>query len=131
MSDDFSTMAQEVEAEAEAHIAKAEAVQIPIGETSHAAPEVATKSTPAPHDHRSRAQIQTVRFDSRDFQVSWPMAIATLEQLSSWTVFALRLGTLALIQQCVRELSEPDAPADLIARLRVLTDALARMPLET
>ncbi|HSX22269.1 MAG TPA: hypothetical protein VLE97_05790 [Gaiellaceae bacterium] len=77
-----------------------------------------------------RAQIQTVRLDSRDLNPSWPLAIASLEQLSGWAVLALRLGTLALIQQCVRELAQPDAPADLVVRLRVLTEALAHMPLE-
>ena len=85
----------------------------------------------APPDRRTRAQIQTVRLDPRDFCASWPMAIASLEQLSGWAVLALRLGTLALIQQCVRELAEENARADLVVRLRVLTDALAHMPLET
>lgn len=84
----------------------------------------------SPFDRRSRMQIQTVRLDSRDFRPSWPTAIASLEQLSGWAVFALRLGTLALIQQCVRELAEPDARADVVERLRALTDALAHMPLE-
>ena len=77
-----------------------------------------------------RTQIQTVRLDARDVRPSWPLAIASLEQLSGWAVLALRLGTLALIQQCVRELAQPDAPAELVVRLRVLTDALAHMPLE-
>lgn len=79
----------------------------------------------------SREHIQTMRLDSRDFRPSWPVAIAALERLSGWSVLALRLGTLALIQQCVRELAEEDAKADLIIRLRALTDALAHMPLET
>ena len=95
-----------------------------------AAIETGGASKPAP-DRRARAQIQTVRLDSRDFRASWPLAIASLEQLSGWAVLALRLGTLALIQQCVRELAEQDARADLIVRLRALTDALAHMPLET
>jgi hypothetical protein len=81
-------------------------------------------------DRRSRAQIKTARLDSRDFRPSWPIAIAALEQLSGWGVLALRLGTLALIQQCVRELAEEKAHADTVARLRALTDALAHMPLE-
>ena len=81
-------------------------------------------------DRRSRAHIKTARLDSRDFLPSWPIAIATLEQLSGWAVLALRLGTLALIQQCVRELAEENARADTIVRLRALTDALAHMPLE-
>lgn len=81
-------------------------------------------------DRRSRSHIKTARLDSRDFLPSWPLAIATLEQLSGWAVLALRLGTLALIQQCVRELAEENARADTIVRLRALTDALAHMPLE-
>jgi len=105
--------------------------------TAQAANEVTTASnsepgnTNVPIPPNRRAQIQTVRIDSRDFRPSWPIAIATLEQLSGWAVLALRLGTLALIQQCVRELAEEDASADIIVRLRVLTDALAHMPLET
>lgn len=78
----------------------------------------------------ARAEIQTVRLDSRDIRPSWPTAIALLEQLAGWAVLALRLGTLALIQQCVRELAEEDAHADVIVRLRALTEALAHMPLE-
>jgi hypothetical protein len=102
-----------------------------MDEMSSAQPEAATKSVViAPPDLRSRAQIQTVRLDSRDFRPSWPTAIASLEQLSGWAVLALRLGTLALIQQCVRELAQENARADLIVRLRALTDALAHMPLE-
>jgi hypothetical protein len=79
---------------------------------------------------RTRAQIKTVRLDPRDLKPSWPVAIATLEQLSGWAVFALRLGTLALIQECVRELSQRDARADLVVDLRQLIEALAHMPLE-
>ena len=85
---------------------------------------------PACIARRGRTQIQTVRLDSRDLRPSWPLAIASLEQLSSWAVLALRLGTLALIQQCVRELAEEDARAEVIVRLRALTEALAHMPLE-
>jgi hypothetical protein len=71
-----------------------------------------------------------VRLDPRDLKPTWPIVIASLEQLSDWTVLALRLGTLALIQNCVRELAQADARADLIVRLRALTEALAHMPLE-
>ena len=101
-----------------------------VGPIIPAAVEKSGAINPAP-ERRARAQIQTVRLDSRDFRASWPTAIASLEQLSGWAVLALRLGTLALIQQCVRELAEQDARADLIVRLRTLTDALAHMPLET
>jgi hypothetical protein len=72
----------------------------------------------------------TVQLDPRDLKPSWPIVIASLEQLGDWAVFALRLGTLALIQACVRELAQENAKADLIVRLRLLTEALAHMPLE-
>jgi hypothetical protein len=82
-------------------------------------------------DKRSRFQtLPTVRLDPKDLRPSWPIAIASLEQLSDWAVFALRLGTLALIKNCVTELAQHDARADLVAHLRELVDALARMPLE-
>jgi hypothetical protein len=73
----------------------------------------------------------TVQLDPRDLKPSWPIVIASLEQLGEWPVLALRLGTLALIQNCVRELAQTNAKADLIVRLRLLTEALAHMPLET
>ena len=56
--------------------------------------------------------------------------IASLEQLSGWAVLALRLGTLAFIQQCVRKLAKNTRAPDVIVRLRALTEALAHMPLE-
>lgn len=84
---------------------------------------------PTPPHHRSET-VATVQLDPRDLKPSWPIVIASLEQLADWSVLALRLGTLALIQNCVRELANPRASADLVTRLRVLTDALARMPLE-
>lgn len=46
-------------------------------------------------------------------------------------MLALRLGTLALIQECVRELAQPRARAELVARLRELVDALAHMPFDS
>jgi hypothetical protein len=84
-------------------------------------------------DTNSRARpptLPTVRLDPKDLRPSWPIAIASLEQLSDWAVFALRLGTLALIKNCVSELAQHDTRADLVAHLRELVDALARMPLE-
>jgi hypothetical protein len=72
----------------------------------------------------------TVRLDPRDLKPSWPIALAYLEQLSDWAILAFRLGTLALMQGCVRDLAEPDASADLVVKLRALTEALAHMPLE-
>jgi len=61
---------------------------------------------------------------------SWPIVVASLEQLAEWGPLAIRLGTLALVQECVRELAKRDARADLVIRLRELVDALAHMPFE-
>ena len=70
----------------------------------------------------------TVRLDPRDLKPSWPIAVASLEQLTDWAVFALRLGTLALIQECVRDLAQRDAKAETVERLRQLVEAIAHMP---
>jgi hypothetical protein len=72
-----------------------------------------------------------VRLDASDLRPSWPIVVASLEQLADWAVFALRLGTLALIQECVRELAERNARAETVARLRDLVEALAHMPYES
>lgn len=72
----------------------------------------------------------TVRLDPKDLKTTWPIAIASLEQLAPWATHALRLGTLALVQQCVRELAQDDARADVVVRLRELVEALAHMPYE-
>ena len=86
---------------------------------------------PPPEFPRVRFDTRpTVQLDPRDLKPSWPIVIASLEQIADWPVLALRLGTLALIQNCVRELAHTQARADLVVRLRTLTDALAHMPLE-
>lgn len=73
----------------------------------------------------------TVRLDASLLKPSWPTVVASLEQLGEWAPLAMRLGILALIPQCVRELAQPDAKADAVARLRELVDALAHMPYES
>lgn len=98
--------------------------------TTEVATAVATEALSAVSSRLRRAHVKTTPLDPRDVRPTWPMAIASLERLSGWAVFALRLGTLALIQQCVRELAEPDAHVDTVVRLRALTDALAHMPME-
>ena len=129
-----STLAQE-----------AEAPEVSVeGAPESSEPDAANQNVPTPEtteglvhakpdrpDRRERAQFQTQRLDSRDLRPSWATTIASLEQLSGWAVLALRLGTLALIQQCVRELAQEHARADVIVRLRALTEALAHMPLES
>lgn len=77
-----------------------------------------------------RTDVKTSPIDPREMRASWPIVIAYLEQMSSWGVLALRLGTLALIQDCVKELAKPDADPDIVAGLRKLVDALAHMPME-
>ena len=72
-----------------------------------------------------------MRLDPGDLKVTWPIVVATLEQLSDWTVFALRLGILALIKECVNELAQRDGSVTAVARLRELVDALAQLPYET
>ena len=79
-----------------------------------------------PHDARP-----TVRFDPGDLKPTWPIVITSLEQISAWATLALRLGTLALVQECVRELAQRDAKADVVVRLRELVEALAHMPYES
>lgn len=73
----------------------------------------------------------TVRLDPSDLKPSWPVVIASLEQLADWAVLALRLGILALIQECVRELAQREARAEVVVRLRELVEVLAHMPLES
>ena len=72
----------------------------------------------------------TVRLDPRDLKPSWPIIIASLEQLADWAALALRLGTLALIQECVRDLAQREAKREQVARLRELVEALAHMPFD-
>lgn len=72
----------------------------------------------------------TTVLDPRDIHVSWPIVIASLEKIGSWTVLALRLGTLALLQECTRQMSLEDAPASLVDEARRLVEALAHMPWE-
>lgn len=73
----------------------------------------------------------TVRFDASELKPTWPIVIASLEQLAEWSVLALRLGTLALINECVRELAQRDARKEAVERLQTLVTALSHMPYET
>ncbi len=84
---------------------------------------------PAPPGPRTDPR-PTVRLDPADLKPSWPIVIASMEQLADWAALALRLGILALIQECVRDLAQRDAKADHIVRLRQLVEALAHMPFE-
>jgi hypothetical protein len=85
-----------------------------------------------PVEVRPRVETRpTVRLDPRDLKPSWPIVIAYLEQLADWAALALRLGTLALIQECVRDLAQREAKREQVARLRELVDALAHMPFDS
>jgi len=81
--------------------------------------------------HRGDAH-PTMRLDAQELNLkpSWPIVLALLEQMANWGTLALRLGTLALVQECVRELAQRDARADVVVRLRELVEALANMPYE-
>lgn len=79
-----------------------------------------------------RDERPTVALDPRTVTgPTWPVAIATLEQLGAWTVLAIRLGTLALLQECVRAMAQEDAPSSLISEAQALLDALRHMPWES
>jgi hypothetical protein len=65
----------------------------------------------------------TVRLDPKSLKPSWPVTIAMLEQLSEW-------ATLAIRQECVRNLARRDDKADLVKRLRELVEAVEQMPFE-
>lgn len=87
-------------------------------------------STPDDGDERKdRQERKTVALDPHDITAAaWPLAITTLERLNGWAVLAMRLGTLALLQECVRAMAEPGASPDLVHKARELVDALAHMP---
>ncbi len=67
---------------------------------------------------------------SADAAIGWPYAIAALERLNSWAVLALRLGTLALLQECTRAMGQSRARRSLVARAKELVQALELLPWE-
>ena len=54
----------------------------------------------------------------------WPIAVAALERVNTWAVLAVRLGALALLQECTRAMAQPSAPKRLVVRAREIVDAL-------
>jgi hypothetical protein len=76
-------------------------------------------------------ELTTDRLKASDVRVSWPMALAALEQVGPWTVYAFRLGVLELVHECAREMADRDAGPDVVERLRMLTEALAHIPWHT
>lgn len=74
----------------------------------------------------SKAEASTRALDPKELQ-PWPLAMAALERLGPWASYALKLGTLALLQECVREMAQPDARAGLVEEARRLVEALAHM----
>lgn len=53
-------------------------------------PSAAADATADGVPRQLRAEIKTAPIDPRDIRPSWPLAIASLERLSDWCVFALR-----------------------------------------
>lgn len=85
-------------------------------------------SRPTP-SRLQREDRKTVALDPHQLTASaWPLAITTLERLNGWALLAMRLGTLALLQECVREMALPNASEELVERARELVEALAHMP---
>lgn len=59
------------------------------------------------------------------------IVLAGLEQFRPWARYAFKLGTLALLQECIQEMTAPNARAELVVKARELVEALAHMPWET
>lgn len=78
-----------------------------------------------------REETPTAVLDPRELMApSWALVFAMLEKLGTWPSLAMRLGTLALLQECTRAMAQPDAPASLVSDAQTLLDALRRMPWE-
>ena len=82
-----------------------------------------------PDDDDRRDRTTTV-LDPRTITSSWPIVLATLEQIGPWTIFAMRLGTLALLRDCIQRMAAEDASASLVNEAQTLLDALRRMPFD-
>ena len=83
-----------------------------------------------PDDEGDRKDRTTTVLDPRTITSSWPIALATLEQIGPWTIFAMRLGTLALLRDCIQRMAAEDAPASLVNEAQTLLDTLRRMPFD-
>jgi len=82
---------------------------------------------PMSDDHPLHGR-QTKAFNP-DVNVGWQYAVASLERLNSWAVTALRLGTLWLLQRCIRDMSRPGAKStELLKQAQELLTVLERLP---
>ena len=73
-----------------------------------------------------RDRLRTRAF-SPSAELGWSFVIAALERVTPWAVMALRLGTLALLQECTRAMAQEHAPRALVVRAKELVAALDRM----
>lgn len=83
--------------------------------------------TPVDPNHDTTTRT-TVEMDP--LMISSPstaVAIATLEKIGPWAVDAFKIGTLAILEQLVREMGSPDAKVDLIMKTREIVEVLAHM----
>jgi len=85
-----------------------------------------TDDSDAPHVPSE--ERKTDELDPRDVRVSWPVALAHLEQLGDWTVHGMRLGALATLRQLIEYAAHPGASGLVVDRMRDIIEALARMP---
>ncbi len=79
-------------------------------------------------DEQERRSRQLTRQLTPQEVGGWPYAVDALERLNDWAVFALRLGLLALLQECVQAMAQPHARPALVVKARELVEALARIP---
>lgn len=76
-----------------------------------------------------REERETAALDPRTITgPGWPVALATLEQIKTWAPEAQKLGILALLLRCTREMAQPGAPAGLVTEAQEYLDALRHMP---
>lgn len=76
-------------------------------------------------------QHPTEKLSIDELIVSWPRIVDELEKIEPWATFAFRLGIIEQIRALLWEMTEPDAHADLVARVRERVEVLARLPWET
>lgn len=77
----------------------------------------------------SRDDVKTVRLSVDEIMSpSWATCVAILERMGPQAVFALRLGLIEQAHRLLDEMAHIDSRAELVDKLRFVTDALAHMP---
>lgn len=58
----------------------------------------------------------------------WDLAVASLELAAPWATHALKVGIVALINECMREIARPGGTKQSTVRAEELLKALRKMP---